>query len=83
MQIKKVKMPWNWGFEEDIEKAKIVRENSNYCEKCGHRQMLNGKDKEICTHCGTMVFRNEKVKFDYRLKEALIKEKRKNGKDIN
>ncbi len=83
MQIRKISEFWNWGFEEDKEKAKVVRANSNYCERCGHRQSLNGKDKEICTYCGTMVFRNNKVKFEYRLKEAREKEKRKNGKDTN
>lgn len=83
MQIKRVKEPWNYGFQEDIEKAKITRADSNYCENCGHRQLLKGQDKYICRNCGHMVFRNEKVKFLYRLNEARAKEKRNTNGQSN
>ncbi len=72
-----------YNFDDDIERAAIVKADSNYCENCGHRQILYGKDRYICQYCGHMVFRNDKVKFKYRLKEAMKKEKRKNGKDID
>lgn len=66
-------------FRDDVERAIITKADSNYCENCGHRQLLHGKEKNICHHCGHMVFRNEKVKFKYRLNEARIREKRKNN----
>ena len=73
-----------YNFKDDVERALITRADSNYCEKCGHRQLLHGKNKEICGYCGTLVFRNDKVKFEYRLKEARAREKRKNdGKHTN
>lgn len=71
-----------YSFEDDVERAIIEKADSNYCENCGHRQPLKGRDKHICHHCGHMVFRNDKVKFKYRFNEARIKEKRKsNGKN--
>jgi tRNA(Ile2) C34 agmatinyltransferase TiaS len=69
-------------FSEDETKVKIVRADSAYCEKCGHRQLLWGEEKYICKNCGTMVFRNDKIRFKYRLREKLIRKRRKqNGKD--
>ncbi len=83
MQIKRIRTYWENDFEDDKEKAKIVQADSSYCENCGHRQWLYGKEKYICQFCGVMVFKNDKVKFEHRLKEAIKKEKRKDGKDIN
>lgn len=66
----------SFGYEEDIKKAKVVQADSSYCEKCGHTQRLWGEEKHICKNCGTMVFKNDEVKFKYRLKEKIIRKKR-------
>ena len=71
-----------YGYDDDEKKVKIAKDDSAYCENCGHTQRLWGEEKYICRYCGTMVFRNDKVKFKYRLKEKMIRERRKeNGKD--
>lgn len=39
---------------------------------CGHRVTIyHPKEKEICTYCGSYVFKNKKVEFKYRMKEKL------------
>ena len=73
-KIKKIKD--YFSTKDDEEKAKIVKADSAYCENCGHRQWLWGEDKIICTHCGTLVFRNDKIRFKHRLKEKMAKQRR-------
>jgi tRNA(Ile2) C34 agmatinyltransferase TiaS len=75
----KIKKFNDYGFEADVTRAKIVMADSAYCENCGHRQYLKGQDKYICKYCGTMVFRNDKVKFKHRLKEEMIRKRKENG----
>jgi hypothetical protein len=84
MKIKKItKADYSsYLFSDDETKVKIVKADSAYCEHCGHTQRLWGEDKYICKHCGTMVFRNEKIRFKYRLNEKLIRNRREqNGKN--
>jgi tRNA(Ile2) C34 agmatinyltransferase TiaS len=66
-------------YKADIDQAKVAKADSAYCENCGHRQMLWGDEKFICRHCGTMVFKDEKTRFKYRLNERLIRERRKDN----
>ena len=46
------------------------------CDNCGSRRLLGFQDKVICKECGHLIFKDEKTKFKYRLKEEIIKEKR-------
>lgn len=66
-------------FKADVDQAKVVKADSAYCEVCGHRQMLWGEEKCICRHCGTMVFKDDKTKFKYRLNERIIRERKKDN----
>ena len=81
MKIKKItKADYSsYLFSDDEIKVKIVKADSVYCENCGHTQRLWGEEKYICKHCGTMVFRNEKIRFKYRWREKIIRERRKNN----
>lgn len=52
--------------------------------KCGHTEYISNRSgKCLCSHCGNLVFKNKQFEFNYRLKEEIIKEKRKlkNGKE--
>ena len=46
------------------------------CKHCGHSVVIANADKCLCDNCGYYVFRNDKIEFMERLKEAMIK----NGK---
>ncbi len=51
----------------DADRSKFKR----YC-KCGHSIVFpqNSKvDKKVCNHCGSFVFKNDLIEFEYRLKE--------------
>ena len=48
------------------------------CPNCGHSMLLGRKDKKICSHCGSYVFKDELTEFHYRLREKMLKEKNKN-----
>lgn len=50
--------------------------------KCGHTcTILNPKGYQLCSWCKNYVFLNPQLEFEYRMKEKLNKEKRKeNGK---
>lgn len=46
--------------------------------KCGHVNIImNNKGYQICSWCNHYVFANSQIEFNHRLKENLIKEKRK------
>ena len=47
------------------------------CPNCGHSMLLGRKDKKICDHCGMYVFKDEITEFHYRLREKMLKEKKK------
>lgn len=50
--------------------AKLQDELAKYkhkCEKCGHKMIIIKKQYEICNYCGSIVFRDEKAKFKYKL----------------
>lgn len=46
-----------------------------YC-KCGHSIVISNKRKyKICSWCGRLVFKNKRAEFDYRLAQAITREK--------
>ncbi|MBR4486272.1 hypothetical protein IKS57_02765 [bacterium] len=44
------------------------------CEKCGHTLPMKDKEKGFCTYCGRYIFLNDKLEFNYRLKEKMRSE---------
>ena len=52
---------------------------AHYCKNCGHTVYIANKTgKAICSHCHNYVFKDAKTEFEYRMKEKLINEKRRN-----
>lgn len=52
--------------------------------KCGHTVYIANKSGMcICSHCRKLAFKDKETEFKYRLKQNLLKEKRKlkNGKE--
>lgn len=46
----------------------IYTNEKSKCE-CGHTQFLEGKDRDICKWCGKWIYKNNKTKFKYKIKE--------------
>lgn len=54
-------------------------QKTSYKCKCGHTVVITNKSgMAICSFCQNAVFKDKKTEFDYRIKENLIKERRKN-----
>lgn len=54
-----------------------------YC-KCGHTNtIINKRGYKLCSWCHNLVFKDKQTEFKYRLRQNIIKEKRKlnNGKE--
>jgi ribosomal protein S27E len=60
------------SYKEDSKKIGFYTKNSIKC-KCGHTIFLGSREKIICSWCGQYIFKNEKIKFIYRIGEALKK----------
>lgn len=61
-----------------VEKSRQFKQILNdriICPNCGHSVLFNRKDKKICEWCKHYVFKNDKVEFEYRLKESMNKKK--------
>lgn len=57
---------------------KILHEQQKYkkhCEFCGHIISFYSfeKDRKCCNHCGKFNYRNDFIKFQYKLKEKGVK----------
>lgn len=59
-----------------IKEQDRLRDHTVKC-KCGHSILFGRKDRVICNYCGHYVYRNDKVKFKYKLRE-ITKNERKN-----
>ena len=65
------------------EESNLASEKSKmktHCPYCGitiHFYAFEKTDKQLCVNCKRYVFKNKKAEFDYRLKEKINKEKRK------
>lgn len=55
--------------------TEYTKNRDNYIKcKCGHSvDFWYGEDKVLCSWCGTYVFKDEKVEFDFRMKQELAK----------
>lgn len=51
----------------------IITEVKKKCKHCGHTLLLGNSEKKICNHCGYYVYRNNKIEFQDRLRQALRK----------
>ena len=68
----------NWLSNNDIKKIYEDRQKYRVKCKCGHTcTILSPKGYQLCNWCHNYVFINSKVEFEYRMKEKLLKEKRK------
>lgn len=45
------------------------------CKNCGHSIQFVDLDRIICSHCGLWVYKNDKLEFQYKMKEKIKKEK--------
>lgn len=69
---------WQYLSFKDIEKMQDQAEHFKRVCKCGHTQIIGkGRDYVVCGHCGKYIFRTDELEFKYRMKEKLIREKRK------
>lgn len=64
--------------------SKLFKEKSNnskHCEYCGHTLTFYSyeKDRKCCTYCGRYNYRNDFVKFKYKLKEKGLQVKIENA----
>lgn len=68
----------NWLTNDQIEALYRDKEKYRRKCKCGHTcTILNPKGYQICKWCHNYVFLNSKIEFEYRMKEKINKEKRK------
>ena len=62
----------------DIEKLMEEQQKSKVTCPCGHRVLMsNRKDRIICTWCKNYVYKDKATEFRYKMKENMIKERRK------
>lgn len=47
------------------------------CSYCGHTTYDMIEDREICSWCNHWIYKNKKVEFRYKLKEAILHAKTK------
>ena len=57
---------YNW--KSTITRQSKLNQMNVKCKHCGH-SVFPIKDKNICTHCGHWVYKNDKIEFEYKLKE--------------
>lgn len=73
----------NWLSNEDIKKIYEDRQKFRVKCKCGHTcTILSPLGYQLCNWCRNYVFLTPKIEFEYRMKEKLIREKRKNKNEI-
>ena len=62
--------------KDDDKKFESLANATYYCHHCHHSLIINAnEEKKICQWCGWYVFKNDKDKFIYRLKENINKKK--------
>lgn len=49
----------------------IITEAKKKCKHCGHTMLLGNSEKKICNNCGYYVYRNSKLEFKDKMKQAL------------
>lgn len=61
------------------DEMKIAEERSHFrvkCIECGHTLYIPPrKDKVLCNYCGNYHFKDDKARFEYRLREELNRRK--------
>lgn len=62
------------------EQVKLDDERANFkvkCKHCGHTMTMIDVDRTICNWCGYWIYRTPEIEFKYKLKENIIKTKRR------
>ena len=58
----------------DIKKLEDeIAEQKIRCEHCGHTMVMPFTERKICSWCGYWVYKDEKTKFKFKMKEELNK----------
>lgn len=65
------------NYKNDTKLMNMYTEITVYCSTCGHPMLFPafGSDRKVCKWCGHYVYRNEKTKFQYKVKEEIKKVK--------
>lgn len=70
----------NWLSNKEITKLYEEKQKYRVVCKCGHTNFIANKTgRAICSYCKEYVFKDKQTEFEYRMKEKLIKEKRRNN----
>ena len=57
--------------------------NRKLCKNCHHSVLIPPQlDKIICSWCKNYVFKNDKIEFEYRMKEKMLKAKKEAENEI-
>ena len=68
----------NWLTLKDEFKIFEEMQKYRYKCKCGHTVYIANKDgRTECSYCHNLVFKDKKTEFEYRMRQNLIKERRK------
>ena len=69
----------NWLSNKEIKLLYEAKEPYRVKCKCGHTNtIINPKGYKLCSWCKNYVFLNPRVEFEYRTKQKINEEKRKN-----
>ena len=60
----------------DMEKLSHEATNLIVKCKCSHSIVMPSADRTICSYCGSWVYRTKEIEFKYKMKEAIIKERK-------
>ncbi len=60
----------------DIEKLSEEITNTTIKCKCSHSIVMPNAERTICRWCGEYVYRTPEIEFKYKMKEAIIKERK-------
>lgn len=64
----------------DVKLAEEKKKCAVYCDKCGWRNHIYSfeKGRKLCKNCNNYIYKNNKVKFQYKMKEVINKCKSSN-----
>lgn len=57
-------------YNEDTKRFNEIAKQKSKCEHCGHTQLMGFKDRAICSWCKNYIYKNDRVKFIYKMKEV-------------
>lgn len=62
-------------MKHDSKLAEEQKKCEIYCKKCGWKNHIYSfeKNRKLCKNCGNYIYKNNKVKFEYKMKEVINK----------